>query len=404
MELYNIKINKGMEQIRYYIEGLLAGWGMQGAGLYMACHVIMVLLAVAVAWLSFMLFYRGVVPVVLRLTKKTSALWDDVLFSHATLLSVCRIVPAVAVWVMLPHIFYRYPDVKEALTRITAIYIIIMSMRLGLVMTDALRRIETERHATLQQYYHTFCGVLKIAIIFVAVIVMVAVAINRSPLTLFAGLGATSAILMLVFKDTISGLVAGIRLTSNDMLQKGDWITVPKADINGVVEDITLTTVKVRNFDRTILTITPQALVDGSFQNWRGMQTGDGRRVARRVFFDFRHIAIADSALKERLAAAGYLKAVEMRGESTNMTLFRRYVERYLAGHKDVNSDMLFMVRQLEATDAGLPLEFYFFLKQKEWKPYEHQLAAIMEHIYAVCADFGLKVYQRYSDCAAPPR
>lgn len=207
---------------------------------------------------------------------------------------------------------------------------------------------------------------------------------------------------MLVFKDTISGLVAGIRLTSNDMLHRGDWITVPKADINGIVEDITLTTVKVRNFDNTILTITPQTLVDDSFQNWIGMRQGDGRRVKRLVYFDFRCIRPVDDGMRRLLVDKYGFDEREMQPGVVNMTLFRRYVERYLASRDDVNTAMLFMVRQLEATNTGLPLEFYFFLKQKEWKPYEHHLAAIMEYVYSIIPDFGLRVYQRYSDGARP--
>ena len=224
---------------------------------------------------------------------------------------------------------------------------------------------------------------------------MLAVVIGRSPLTLLAGLGATSAILMLVFKDTITGLVAGVRLTSNDMLHKGDWITVPGTEVNGIVEDMTLTTVKVRNFDNTTLTVSPLTLVDGSFQNWMSMSEGGGRRVKRMVFFDFRSIRMADDGMKRRLSEKYGMREEEMKGDVVNMTLFRRYVERWMGSRDDVNTGMTFFVRQLEATNTGLPLEFYFFLKQKEWKPYEHHLAAIMEYVYAIVEDFGLKIYQR---------
>ena len=227
---------------------------------------------------------------------------------------------------------------------------------------------------------------------------MVAIAIDRSPLTLIAGLGATSAVLMLVFKDTISGLVAGIRLTSNDMLHRGDWITVPKEGINGTVEDIALTTVKVRNFDNTILTIAPQALVDGTFQNWQGMRQSEGRRVKRLVYIDFRSIRPIDDTVRQLLVTSYGFKPGEVEGRRVNLTLFRQYAERHLASLQEVNTDLLFVVRQLEATNTGLPLEFYFFLRQKEWKPYEHLMADIMEGFYAAMPDFGLAVYQRCSD------
>ena len=303
--------------------------------------------------------------------------------------------PGLFVWMFLPDVFASYRSVPEILSRATAFYVVLMSMRLCIAFIDSFKGFEGERRTAKQQYFHTFCGVLKIAIIFISVIVMLAVVIGRSPLTLLAGLGATSAILMLVFKDTITGLVAGVRLTSNDMLHKGDWITVPGTEVNGIVEDMTLTTVKVRNFDNTTLTVSPLTLVDGSFQNWMSMSEGGGRRVKRMVFFDFRSIRMADDGMKRRLSEKYGMKEEEMKGDVVNMTLFRRYVERWMGSRDDVNTGMTFFVRQLEATNTGLPLEFYFFLKQKEWKPYEHHLAAIMEYVYAIVEDFGLKIYQR---------
>jgi miniconductance mechanosensitive channel len=203
---------------------------------------------------------------------------------------------------------------------------------------------------------------------------------------------------MLVFKDTIEGLAAGIRLTSNNMLHKGDWITVPSTGANGTVEEISLTTVKVRNFDNTIITVSPKTLVEGSFQNWIGMQQSDGRRVKRLVYYDFRSIKVVDSELRQHLIERKYFKEEDFKGVEVNMSLYRRYMEKYIMNRDDVNEDMMVMVRQMEATNAGLPLEFYFFLKNKVWKEYEHHLADIMEHIYAVTADFGLTIYQQYPE------
>lgn len=397
--------NKQLREMKDFVNTIELWLGHIGVGSGMAdviTTVVMILLTALMAWAAYLVCHKVVVPLVVKFASRTVIEWDDLLFNPHSLRAACRIVPAVVVWMLLPAVFWRTPLVQDIMARATAIYITVMSMLLGISLVDAFKRYEYKRHAALQQYYHTFCGVLKILIIFLAVIVMVAIAINRNPLTLIAGLGATSAVLMLVFKDTISGLVAGIRLTSNDMLHRGDWITVPKADINGIVEDITLTTVKVRNFDNTILTITPQTLVDDSFQNWIGMRQGDGRRVKRLVYFDFRCIRPVDDGMRRLLVDKYGFDEREMQPGVVNMTLFRRYVERYLASRDDVNTAMLFMVRQLEATNTGLPLEFYFFLKQKEWKPYEHHLAAIMEYVYSIIPDFGLRVYQRYSDGARP--
>lgn len=388
----------GMKGFVDLLEAWFAAMGLGEPWAGMATTTVMVVVSALLAWAAYAVCRRVLVPLAVKFASHTDIEWDDLLFNDHSLRAACRIVPAVVVWQLLPAVFWRTPIVQDITARATAIYITVMAMLLGLSLIDAFKSYEYRRHAALQQYYHTFCGVLKILIAFVSVIVMVAIAIDRNPLTIIAGLGATSAILMLVFKDTIAGLVAGVRLTSNDMLHRDDWITVPQADINGIVEDITLTTVKVRNFDNTILTITPQALVDGTFQNWRGMRQGEGRRVKRLVYFDFRCIRHADDGMRAVLKAKYGFKEADMPPGVVNMALFRRYVEAMLAARPEVNTDMLFMVRQLEATSTGLPLEFYFFLRQKEWKPYEHLLAEIMEQIYAVIPDFGLRVYQRFSD------
>lgn len=384
-----------MNDIVIQAEQLFGQTGLTGSMLTFTSRMALALIILGAACLIYLLCHKLIVPLMVRIAEKTVVEWDDILLNEGTLRAASHIVPGLFVWMFLPDVFAVYNTVPEVLSRVTAFYVVLMSMRLGIAFIDSFKGFEGERRTALQQYFHTFCGVLKIGVIFISVIVMVAVVIGRSPLTLLAGLGATSAILMLVFKDTITGLVAGVRLTSNDMLHKGDWITVPKTEVNGIVEDITLTTVKVRNFDNTILTVSPLTLVDGSFQNWMSMRSGGGRRVKRMVYFDFRSVRLADDQMKERLTEKYGMKTTEMKGNVVNMTLFRRYVERWIAGRDDVNSDMMFFVRQLEATSTGLPMEFYFFLKQKDWKPYEHHLAEIMEYIYAIVDDFGLKIYQR---------
>lgn len=384
-----------MNDIVIQAEQLFGQTGLTGSMLTFTSRMALALIILGVACLIYLLCHKLIVPLMVRIAEKTVVEWDDILLNEGTLRAASHIVPGLFVWMFLPDVFAVYNTVPEVLSRVTAFYVVLMSMRLGIAFIDSFKGFEGERRTALQQYFHTFCGVLKIGVIFISIIVMLAVAIGRSPLTLLAGLGATSAILMLVFKDTITGLVAGVRLTSNDMLHKGDWITVPKTEVNGIVEDITLTTVKVRNFDNTILTVSPLTLVDGSFQNWMSMRSGGGRRVKRMVYFDFRSVRLADDQMKERLTEKYGMKATEMKGNVVNMTLFRRYVERWIAARDDVNSEMMFFVRQLEATSTGLPMEFYFFLKQKDWKPYEHHLAEIMEYIYAIVDDFGLKIYQR---------
>lgn len=388
-----------LDTVRDMVEQLISLTGMQGNAVHIVRHVLMVLIAVFLAWLAEMLCRRVLLPAVLRLTAHTEAKWDDVLFGREVLISACRIVPAIVIWLLLPLVFYQYHMVEELMSRATAVYIVVMTVRLVLAFISAFRSIETKPgRSSTRQYLHSLCGVLKIVAVFIGTVVTVAVILGRSPLSLLAGLGATSAVMMLVFKDTITGLVAGVRLTSNDMLHKGDWIQFDKAGVNGVVEEMSLTTVKVRNFDNTIVTVSPVTLVADSFQNWKGMQESDGRRVKRMVFFDFHSIRIADDTLKQHLVSSGYFTAKQLEGQQINSTLFRRYVEQWLSTLNTVNTNMTFMVRQLEATSTGLPIEFYFFLKEKSWVQYEHQLADIMDAIYALAPEFGMKLYQQYPD------
>ena len=438
-----------MEEIRKFVEDLIQMAGVTGGAVPVVRHVLLTITAILLAMLSDLLCRRLLVPIIMKVTDKTEVTWDDVLFNKKVLTSACHIVPAVVIWSLMPLVYLEYPIFKEILERATGIYIVVMSVRTALVFIGSFKGLESseERRSSAQQYFHTFCGVLRILMLFVAGVVVVAILLGKNPLTLFAGLGATSAVLMLVFKDTILGLAAGVRLTSNDMLHKGDWITVKSVDANGIVEEMSLTTVKVRNFDNTIVTISPATLVNGSFQNWIGMQKSGGRRVQRKVYFDFRSIRLVDEELKARLlekhfatedsfkpkeslqkmlakAEVGNEHQTEMEKDQnaglgnarqhehqvladlrnpvalapTNLQLYRKYMEKYLRERPEVNTEMTLMVRQLEATQCGLPMEFYFFVKDKVWVNYEHILAEIMEHAYALSAEFGLKIYQQYPE------
>ena len=382
-----------IEDIRLWTAQAALSMGATETSSVYLTDAMLVIFTLLLSWLSFVVCHRLVVPITVKITSKTDVEWDDVLLNERTLRKACLIVPAIVVSMFIPNIFVRIPDMMELLERLTGIYITVMSTRLAIEVINSLKMLDSDVQSAHHQYLHTFCGVLKIVVVFLSVIVIVSIVINRNPLTLLAGLGATSAILMLVFKDTISGLVAGVRLTSNDMLHKGDWITVEKAGVNGTVEEITLTTVKVRNFDNTIVTITPQTLVDDSFQNWKPMQEGDGRRVMRRIYIDFRSIRLVTPELRQSLISHHYLPQ-EGTTTEVNLTLFRHWADSYLASHPLVNSDMTHMVRQLEATQQGLPVEFYFFLKEKEWKTWENQKDEILERLYAAMQDFDLSIYQ----------
>ena len=370
-----------MEQITTFVENLLTDWGVSADAIPVICHVVLVIVAILLAVLAGWICKKVFIPIVGKVTRRTEAKWDDVLFSPKVLNSAFNIVPAIVVWQLLPLVFYEYPTVREVLTRLTAIYITVMSVSTAIVFIDSFKQLEGDTRSARQQYLYSICGVLKIIMIFIAVIVVVAIIINKSPATLFAGLGAASAILMLAFQDTIKGLVAGVKLTSNDMLRKGDRITVPNAGADGIVEDVTLTTVKVRNFDNTIITVTPQTLVDGSFQNWKGMKENIGRKAARKIFIDFRSVK-TEQGTEDNEAA------------TVNLTRYRTHMEEWLAQNDKVVTENTIMVHLLDATPTGLPVEFVFWLKDQDALPYEHAIADIMEYAIAKANDYGLRIYQ----------
>lgn len=390
-------ITETMEQVRIIVEKLIQMCGITGVAVPVVRYVSLSLAAIFFSWLSYIVAKKLLIPIINRLTARTKATWDDVLLNRDVLLKVCAIVPAIVIYKLLPLVFYEAPFVQEMLNRLTSIYITVTSVQLGIAVINSFRNLETTHSSSRQQYMQSFCGVLKIVAIFIGVIVVVALVIGKSPMKLFAGLGATSAVLMLVFKDTIEGLVAGIRLTSNDMIRRGDWITVPSTTVDGEVMEMTLTTVKVQNFDNTIVTVSPKTLVDGSFQNWKGMQESDGRRVKRLVYFDFLSIKPATQEQKDICQEKGFLTAQEMKGDLTNLGLYRKYMENWLKQSPEVNTELTCMVRQREATNTGLPIEFYFFLNNKEWIVYEHNLAEIMEWAYTMAPVFGLHIYERSS-------
>jgi miniconductance mechanosensitive channel len=235
---------------------------------------------------------------------------------------------------------------------------------------------------------------LKIIIICIGSIIVIGIVIDKDPSNLLAGLGASAAVLMLVFKDSIMGLVAGVQLSANDMLRPGDWITMEKYGADGMVQDVSLTTVKVQNWDKTITTIPPYALVSDSFQNWRGMFDSGGRRIKRSINIDMNTIAFIGEEQLEALAKKGLYTGDCKDKKVVNLTLFREWLEEWLKQHPKVNKEMITMVRQLQPTTQGLPLELYFFFNGTAWVMYEHLQSEIFEYVLATLPEFGLKTFQ----------
>ena len=349
---------------------------------------------------AFLLFYiceiigkRIITPIVRRFTKTTANKWDDILLNNDTLKNLYRLVPGIIASFVLPFILKENSSVLIFCLKLCKAYVAIIGVGLLCTIFTSLYQLSHESEKTKD---HTLPGVfqmLKIIVISIGAIVVVSIFFDKDASNLLAGLGASAAILMLVFKDSILGLVAGIQLSANDMLRPGDWITMPKYDADGFVIDVTLTTVKVQNWDKTITTIPPYALVSDSFQNWRGMFNSGGRRVKRSIHIDSNSIRFCDGELKENLIKKGLIKADDDRRQ-VNLTLFREWLEEWLRNHPAINQEMILLVRQLQPTAHGVPLELYFFSSDTAWISYEHLQAEIFEYLFAVLHEYGLKAFQ----------
>ncbi len=349
---------------------------------------------------AFLLFYiceffskKVVIPIVRRFTNSTTSKWDDILLNNDTLKNLCRLVPGIIASFILPFVLEAESTILIFCMKLCKAYVAIIGVGLLCTIFTSLYQITHESEKTKD---HTLQGVfqmLKIIVISIGAIVVVSIFFDKDPSNLLAGLGASAAILMLVFKDSILGLVAGIQLSANDMLRPGDWIAMPKYGADGFVIDVTLTTVKVQNWDNTITTIPPYALVSDSFQNWRGMFSSGGRRVKRSINIDTNSITFCEGELRKNLIKKGLIKADEEQ-KQVNLTLFREWLEEWLRNHPAIHKEMIVMVRQLQPTAHGLPLELYFFSSDTAWVAYEHLQAEIFEYIYAILPEYGLKAFQ----------
>ena len=333
-------------------------------------------------------------------TNRAPHQWNTLLMKRRVVHHLIHILPGILVYFLLPLAFVRGKEILDFSQKICAVYIIAAILftinGLLLVLLDVYNARDKQKNRPMKG----FVQVLQVLLFFIGGIVIIAVLVNKSPMTLFAGLGASAAVLMLVFKDSILGFVAGVQLSANDMLRIGDWIQLPNGVANGTVEEITLNTVKIRNWDETISTVPPYTLVNNSFQNWRGMQESGGRRVNKNIYLDMTTLKFCtpedlDAIRKNVPLMADYQPA---EGEvPTNSQLYRIYIERYLRSLPVVNQDMDLIISQKEPTTYGVPIQVYFFSRNKVWREYERIQSDIFDHLLAIVGKFDLKLYQ-YSD------
>lgn len=383
----------------------LPAWAMTALGLAVLAVVALIIDLIAKHY---------VVKAVHLLTARTPIDWDDALLESGVFSRLAQIPPALVIYFGLQAM----PGLGELVVRVGAnvalsYMILIVSLSMSAALTAA-NTVYEQLPIAKERPLKGFLQVAKIVIFALAVVLIVAVLIERSPVLLISGLGAMTAVLILVFKDTILSLVASVQLTSHDMIRVGDWIEMPSCNADGDVVDIALHTVKVQNWDKTITTIPTHKLIAESFKNWRGMSESGGRRIKRNLHIDLssvRFLTDAEIARFERFKlledyiarkkqeldeyndALGESEDADLR-RLTNVGTFRAYVFNYLKHHPKIHAEMTLLVRQLQPGPQGLPLEIYAFTNITDWSVYEDIQSDIFDHLTAIIGEFGLRVYQ----------
>ncbi len=404
-----------MDQLLDRVNEQLVTWGFSQPVADDMDQLIILFLIVGVALLADLICRNVLLRIVSKLVKHTKASWDDIVFDRKVMIHLCHLVSPVIIYILLPVAKFE-PSTFDFLQRICTIYIIAVFLRFVNSFLAALYQAYSQqdrfRDRPLKGLLQTAQGI----IIFIGSIAIISILIDKSPVVLLTGLGASAAILMLVFKDSIMGFVSGIQLSANNMLKVGDWISMPKYGADGTVIEVTLNTVKVRNWDNTITTIPPYALVSDSFQNWRGMQESGGRRIKRSINIDMNSVKFCTPEMLNKYRKIHLLKNYVEETEQivsrynkdqgidntilvngrrqTNLGVFRAYLNNYLQNLPGVNHEMTCMVRQLQPTEQGIPLELYFFSAIKEWVPYEGLQADVFDHVLAIIPEFELHVFQ----------
>ena len=383
-----------MEMINDKLEEWLLGMGMSEDIVTLLIRITAVLIILFLAFIADRICRNAIIPAIRKVTAKTDSTWDDHILGEDVLKNVCRLIPPIAIYALIP---FALPEEvwQDFVLKLCTVYITIVSMKLICAVISSLYAMNSEHEKLKDHSLKGFYQMIKLVVICIGTIVIISTLIDKDPKAILTGLGAGTAILMLVFQDTIKGFVAGIQLMANDMLRPGDWITMPKYGADGDVVEVTLTTVKVRNWDKTIITVPPYALVNDSFQNWRGMFDNGGRRIKRSINIDMNTVRFCTEEEMDGFRQQPWMEGFEETGKETvNLYVFRHYLEHYLRQHPKVNTDMIMTVRQLQPTAHGMPVELYFFSSDTAWLKYEHLQAEVFDHVLAMLHVFGLKVFQ----------
>ena len=398
------------------LENAIQGWGFGGFDPGLMARLVASLGVVLLSALAFLIVRRVILRMVDALVTRTVAQWDDKLVEHRVFFWISNLAPATVLYLLAPLALEGWEMAIHLVLEMSQIYMIVV----GLFAIDALLNASQEIYdgfeISREIPLKSFVQVAKIFLYVIALIIIFATLIDRSPFYLLSGMGVLASIMMLIFKDPILGFVAGIQLSANRMVARGDWIEMPKYGADGDVLEVALTTVKVQNWDKTITTIPTYALISDSFKNWRGMSEAGGRRIKRSFYLDMSTIRRCTPEMIERFARIRFIadyvekKRLELSAWNqdhgidlsdpvnarhlTNVGTFRAYIEAYLRNHPQVNQEMTLLVRHLDPTEKGLPIQIYCFSSDKAWANYENIQADIFDHILATAREFDLRIFQ----------
>ncbi|MDD2374080.1 MAG: mechanosensitive ion channel [Eubacteriales bacterium] len=375
----------------------------------------LMIIVILISLIAYLLTKHIVLRILTHYIENNRYDWDAYLLKHKVLHRLSHLLPVLIIYNSAP----LFGSLQAIIERLGSIYLIVLIVSVINALLNAIDDIYNRHEVARQKPIKGYLQGLKIFIFVIAGIVILSRLLGQSPLILLSGIGAMTAVIMLIFQDSILGLVAGIQLAANDMVRIGDWIEMPKYNADGDVIEITLTTVKVENFDKTITTVPPHALVKDSFRNWRGMQETGGRRIMRSIYIDTSSICFCTDEMINSFMEIDILKEYVSSKQSeienyntthkinnstpvngrhmTNVGTFRAYIIEYIRSHTRIRQDMIQMVRQLPPKEYGLPIELYMFTKTTDWSEYETIQADIFDHILAVAPLFGLRLFQNPS-------
>lgn len=401
------------------IESFLFTHGVQHGTANVLNDVFGIVVILSIAFLSDLIARQVILKILARIIKKTTTTWDDIIFQKKVFHRLSHLAPALIIFYSAKYIFIEEVFISGMIQGITKIFMIVLWLRVINSLMSALQEIYNTLPISKDRPIKGYIQVVLIIFYAVAIILILSTLLGKSPSILLTGIGALAAVLILVFKDTILGFVASIQLSANNMLRIGDWISMPKHNADGDVIEITLNTVKVQNWDKTISTIPTYALVSESYNNWRGMEESGGRRIKRHINIDMKSIKFCTPEMLDRFNTIIYLKKyIEERKQEiakynadnnidesivvngrrmTNIGTFRKYLEFYLRNHPMIHPDLTMLIRHLQPTELGIPIEIYVFSKDQRWANYESIQADIFDHILAVLPEFELRVFQNPS-------